>query len=125
MKKFVAAALVAAMMVSGCASRSKDIAAAYVSPAQYAGYSCDQIRTDLVRIAGRVNEVSGQQDRKATNDAVATGVAIVLFWPAIFFLMSDDHKEELSRLKGEYDALNAAAVEKHCDLAAQPAGAAH
>ena len=72
---------------------------------QYSNYDCDQIRGEIVRVGARVNQVAGVQDKRAKNDQIAMGVGLVLFWPALFFLASGDKKEELSRLKGEYDAL--------------------
>lgn len=39
------------------------------------------------------------------------GVGLVLFWPALFFLAGDDQKEELARLKGEYEALEKASIQ--------------
>lgn len=48
--------------------------------------------------------MGGAQKQQATNDAVAMGVGLVLFWPALFCLAGgNDRKEELSRLKGEYE----------------------
>lgn len=119
MRTLVVAASCAALMLGGCATKSANVTAQYVSPATYSGLNCDQVREELVRVSTRVRQVSGQQDRKATNDAVATGVAIVLFWPAIFFLMSDDHAQELGRLKGEYEALERVANDKQCPVAAE------
>lgn len=84
---------------------------------QYGSYDCDQIRAEMVRVSSRVKEVAGAQQRQARNDAVAVGVGLVLFWPALFFLMSDDQKEELARMKGEYDALESAAIQKKCPVA--------
>jgi len=45
------------------------------------------------------------------------GVGLVLFWPALFFLIGDDKKEELARLKGEYEALEKIAIQKDCNIA--------
>lgn len=125
-KKVTAVALCAALILSACASNPDNISAAYVSPLQYQSYNCDQIRTELIRLSARVDEVTGQQRKKANNDAVAMGVGLVLFWPALFFLANgSDKREELGRLKGEYDALQKAAVEKQCNLGgAQQAAAA-
>jgi outer membrane murein-binding lipoprotein Lpp len=117
------AAVIASMTVAGCSKKADKIAPAYVSPVQYAHYECDQIRAELVRVSTEVRKVSGAQNKNAKNDAVATGVGIVLFWPALFFLMGDDEKEELARYKGEYEALQKAAAEKDCDVAAEIAEA--
>ena len=124
-KAFVA--VCAALSLAGCATSPDKISASYVSPLQYQGYDCGKIRGELVRIGHRVDEVTGHQRKQASNDALAMGVGLVLFWPALFFLAGgNDKKEELGRLKGEYDALQQAAVTKRCDLEAQTvqAGAA-
>lgn len=121
MKKFVAAALCASLAVASCASNPDDIGSQFVSPVLYEGYSCDQIRTDLLRIDGRVTVLTGQQRRRASQDAWAVGGALI-FWPALFFLMRGDKADELGRLKGEYDALNTVAQQKQCRF--QPAAAA-
>lgn len=41
-------------------------------------------------------------------------VGLVIFWPALFFLAGGDKKDELSRMIGEYDALDGIAIEKNC-----------
>jgi hypothetical protein len=95
------------------------ISASYVSPLQYSDYSCDQIKQELLRVNRRVVEVTGAQQKHADNDAVAMGVGLVLFWLALFFLAGGDKKEELGRLKGEYDALEQAAIQKDCMIASE------
>ena len=105
--------------VVGCSSSPDKIGASYVSPLQYQHYKCDQIKTEILKVNSRVIEVSGAQQSKATQDAVATGVGLVLFWPALFFLATEDHENELARLKGEYEALETAAIEKKCSIAPQ------
>lgn len=103
--------------VAGCASDSSDIAAAYVSPTGYASYSCPQLRDEATRVSSRAAQVTGAQDQKATNDAVATGVAIVVFWPAAFFIKGDSTTAaEVSRLKGEMEAIEQASVRKRCGI---------
>jgi hypothetical protein len=114
---FKAVAAIAAMGValSGCASSSDDIAAAYVSPLAYDTYTCPQLSGELQRISARVHEVTGTVDQKATNDKVAMGVGLVLFWPALFFLKGNGpEQEELARLKGEYDAVNQEMIKDNC-----------
>lgn len=59
----------------------------------------------------------GVQDEKASSDAVATGVALVIFWPAAFFIKGDGATAaELGRLKGEFEALERVSIEKRCGL---------
>ena len=66
------------------------------------------------RVGRKVQEVSGGQANKAAGDAVAMTVGLVIFWPALFFLATGDRDEELARLKGEFEALEQAAIEKNC-----------
>lgn len=106
-----------AFVISGCAQKSENIQATYVSPMQYQSYSCKQLEMEISRVSRRVSEVTGQQDKQAGNDAVAMGVGLIVFWPALFFLIGDDKKEELARLKGEYEALEQAAIQKNCTVA--------
>lgn len=109
-------ALGAQVGLSACASNSSDISPSYVSTMQYQDYNCKQIGKEASRIARRVGEISSAQDDKASGDAVAMGVGMVLFWPALFFISGDDHKEEIARLKGEYEALEQVSIEKNCDV---------
>lgn len=113
-------AVIAAAIVAGCASRSENISAAYVSPMQYEPYNCAQIAEESVRLVHRANEVAGVQDKKATNDAIATTVAIVIFWPAAFLVGGNDQKTgELARLRGELEALEQASIRKKCGITFQ------
>jgi hypothetical protein len=123
MNRRVRASLLAALFslgVAGCASRSDNISAAYVSPTAYASWKCDQIQEEASRISARAAQVAGVQDQKATNDAVATGVGVVLFWPALFFIKGDSTTAaELSRLKGEMEAIEQVSVQKRCGVTFQ------
>jgi outer membrane lipoprotein-sorting protein len=113
-KKLICYILTAAIL-SGCATAGKDIAATYVSPVQYSNYDCDQLRQELNRIHGRVNQLTGRLDEAASNDKAIMGVGMILFWPALFALGGTKQQEaELSRLKGEYDALQSASNSKKC-----------
>jgi hypothetical protein len=107
--------LALASFLAGCASSSDEITAAYVSPLQYQHLNCPQIAAEAERVSFRVAELSGVQDGKRTSDAVATGVAIVLFWPAAFMIKGDGQTAaELGRLRGEFEALSKVSIEKGC-----------
>ncbi|MFZ1101829.1 MAG: hypothetical protein WAN86_02975 [Hyphomicrobiaceae bacterium] len=116
------ALLLCGVLCAGCASSSNDIQPQYVSEVQYQHLSCGQIGQEAQSIRRRFAEVSGVQDEKASNDAVATGVALVLFWPAAFFIKGDGATAaELGRLKGEFEALERASNRKGCGLRFQRA----
>lgn len=116
-------AVLALMMLAGCATPPDKVSASYVSPVQYSDYSCTQIKGELRRVRRQLVQVTGAQQKEADKDAVAMGVGLVIFWPALFFLAGDDQKEELARLKGEYEALQQAAIQPECTLAPELRGA--
>jgi hypothetical protein len=78
-------ALTACAFLSACASSAQDVDATYVSPLQYGSFDCGQIRSEMMRVARKVNELSGVQDSQHTKDSVALGVGLIVFWPALFF----------------------------------------
>ncbi len=114
MKRLHAIALTATLVTAGCASSSQNISASYVSPLQYQSFTCEQLTEEMLRVGRKAREVAGVQDSEADKDAVAMGVGLVLFWPALFFLIGDDRKEELARLKGEGEAIEQTAIKKDC-----------
>lgn len=115
MKRATCAVLSISLVATGCATSSADIATAYVSPLQYQSYDCDQIIAETRRLEQRVQELGGRLDEAASNDKAITGVGLILFWPALFALGGTKQQEaEYARLKGEYEALQQAAVQKKC-----------
>ncbi|NYZ13632.1 hypothetical protein HL658_13850 [Azospirillum sp. RWY-5-1] len=110
--------------VAGCASGSKDIASSYVSPTLYQNWTCEQILAEDARITARVGQLTASVDDRASGDAFAMGVGMVLFWPALFFIKGNGPEaQEYARLKGEHDALQQSANQKSCVLPAPPAPA--
>jgi hypothetical protein len=106
-----------ATSLAACSSSADKIVGSYVSPLQYQSFSCSQLGEEAQRISARVSQVSGVQDQKASNDAVATGVAVILFWPAAFMIGGNDQNTaELGRLKGEFEAVEKAAIQKNCGI---------
>jgi hypothetical protein len=105
------------VLIAGCASSSAEIKPSYVSPLQYQNLSCQQLGAEAERISRRASEAAGVQDANRTNDAWVTGAAIVLFWPAAFFVKGDGPAAaELARLKGEFEAIEHASIQKNCGL---------
>jgi hypothetical protein len=68
-------------------------------------------------ISSRATQVSGAQDQKRSNDQVATGIAIVVFWPAAFLVGGDGPQAaELAQLKGQMVAVEQASIQKKCGI---------
>ena len=94
-----------------------DIAPSYVSPIMYQSYTCAQIAQESQNVSARAAEYAGAQDRKRTNDQIATTVSVIVFWPALFALSGDGNTAaELARLKGQMQALEQASVQKNCGI---------
>jgi hypothetical protein len=77
------------MATGGCASSAADIAPAYVSPVAYQSFTCEQLALEAQSISTRAATLSGAQDKQRTNDRLATAAAVVIFWPAAFFVGGD------------------------------------
>jgi len=106
--------IVITAFLAGCTTAGKDVTATYVSPIQYSNFDCDQLRQELLRINGRVNQMTGRLDESASNDKALVAASLI-FWPTLFFLGGTKQQEaELSRLKGEYESLQTASVTKKC-----------
>ena len=120
MRILTVAALTA--VVAGCASKSSEITPSYVSPIMYQNHSCQQLAAEAQGVSARAAAVSGAQDSKRTNDQIATGVAIVVFWPAAFLVGGDGPMAaELGNLKGQMVAIEQASIQKRCGISFQRA----
>lgn len=113
-------AALSALLAAGCASKSSEISASYVSPIIYQNHTCPQLAQEAQGVSARAAAVSGAQDAKRTNDQIATGVAIVIFWPAAFFVGGDGPvAAELAQLKGHMTAIEQASIQKNCTISFQ------
>ncbi|WP_339853402.1 hypothetical protein [uncultured Nisaea sp.] len=116
MKKLLIATVCAAAL-SACASNSDDIKAAYVSPIQYQNHTCTQLGNELDRLSVRLIEAAKVQDKEADEDVVATAAGAIIFLPILLFIDGDGAgAAELSRLKGEFDAIEQTAIKNDCDV---------
>jgi hypothetical protein len=111
------ALFVAVATLAGCASKSAEITPTYVSPVMYQGHTCKQLAQEAEGVSARAAQVSGAQDAKRSNDQIATGVAIVVFWPAAFLVGGDGPMAaELAQLKGQMVAIEQASIQKKCGI---------
>jgi hypothetical protein len=115
MRKFGMVALAAAL--GGCASSASDVAPAYVSPVAYQSYTCQQLALEAQSISTRAATLSGAQDSQRSKDGLVTAAAIVVFWPAAFFVGGDKQTAaELSQMKGQMVAIEQASIAKKCSI---------
>lgn len=117
MKKITATVLSACIALAGCATSSKDIASISTSPLQYNSFDCSQLEAENVRLTGRISQLGGRLDEAASNDKAIMGVGLILFWPALFALGGTKQQEaEYGKVKGEYEALQQASIQKKCTI---------
>ena len=96
----------AIFLLSGCASNPKDIVPTYVSDAGYRSMSCTDLEIEAEAVSRQAATADATQSKNATNDAVMTTVAVVVFWPALFFNKGDGNAAaQVARLKGEMVAI--------------------
>ena len=122
MRTGLAIAAACAILLGACAKDADQVGATYVSPVLYENYTCPQLGEEAQRVSSRAAQASGVQDQKATNDKVAMGVGLVIFWPALLFTKgNDENTAELARLKGQMDAIEQASIKKRCGISFQRA----
>lgn len=99
-----ATAAVAALAVSGCASRASSVAPMAVSASDYAGLSCEETIEALNYARQTEHALTRRQNNAATVDAAA--VFLVLL--PLGSVFGGDVEGELSQAKGEARALQRA-----------------
>jgi len=126
MKKLrVGVALLAAAAQAACASGPSSIDARYVSPNTYQAWSCPQLFDEKARVSSELERTSGLQKENATTDAVIVGAGIILAPILLIGLAATkDRKDEIGRLKGEYEALDLTIKTKQCTPGGPAAGSA-
>src|SRR3989304_9600161 len=120
--KNISNCILVSTLLTACATHPDKMQAAYFSPVEYQNYSCEQISMEMRYVSQRATELYGTLDKEAGNDTAQMTIGLILFWPALFFLEGGDdvRAAEYSRLKGQRDALERAAIQKQCDPASIP-----
>ena len=104
-----------ALGLAGCATRSTDVAPLPASPAEFATWDCARIDDETDAVQQRAADVAYSVDQRAGGNIVALGVGLAVFWPAILAMRPGGlEAAELARLKGRFEALQAAAQSHGC-----------
>lgn len=88
-----------------------------MSPVACQSYTCQQLALEAQAISTRAATLSGTQDNQRSKDQLATAAAIVVFWPAAFFVGGDKQTAaELANMKGQMVAVEQASIAKKCNI---------
>ena len=83
---------------------------------RYADRTCKSLARELDEVQDALRAQSAKLNDKATQDAVVTGVGVILFWPVLFALGNNAGLEgDVARLKGEEQAIRKQMREADCD----------
>lgn len=111
--------LAAALSLSACATRSVDVLPAPANPADFAAWDCNRIHDEQDAVQQRATDVAYAVDERAGNNILALGLGVAVFWPALLAMRSaGPEADELSRLKGRFEALALAERRQSCPPAA-------
>lgn len=121
-KRLLVPLLAASMILPGCATRPENVAASHVSSSRYTDRTCKSLNRELDEIQDALRASAGRLNDKANQDAVVTGVGVILFWPALFALGNNGGLEaDVARLKGEDQAVRRALRDNNCERDPAPA----
>ena len=113
----VVALAIAAMLLPGCATRPDNVAASHVATSRYADRTCKSLSRELDEVQDALRAQSAKLNDKANQDAVVTGVGVILFWPVLFALGNNSGLEgDVARLKGEEQAIRRQMREADCEV---------
>jgi hypothetical protein len=110
-------AAVAVSLLAGCASRSVEVPPKPTDPAAYVTWDCERLHDEIDAVQFRAADVAYAVDARAGNNLIAMGLGVTVFWPALLAMRPDGPEaEQLSELKGRYEALNVAATRRACGV---------
>lgn len=102
----------AALALSACAKKPESIDAAYISPLEYRGMSCEDLEFEASRVSVALGKTSQHQDQARTNDIM--GVLILGF--PVSTMSGDNVASQVGELKGREKAINEAMKKQDCGI---------
>ena len=107
--------LSALVLVSACAKKPEDIAAAFVSPSMYDRSSCNQLAAERNAVFTALNEATAAQQRARGNDtAIVTASILLLPIAGLFAMGGSDYETQIASLRGQMNAIDATYRAKSC-----------
>ena len=104
------------LFTTSCATKPESIAPAYVSHMGYSQYDCEQLAGEQARLVTALSTSSDAQRKARTNDTVG----VILLGLPVSSLSGSNQASNISRLKGELEAIQKSMVLKNCDQEVVP-----
>lgn len=116
MRRFALPLTIIASSLVACSSNPDEYTSVYVSPHKYRDYTCEEIAIDVAGINKKLGATYKEAKAEHNKDVALTTAGVIIF-PALLFLDGDElDLERYGHLKGEAEALRAAAELKNCDI---------
>jgi len=103
------------LTLTACAPHPDVVKGQYVSRAPYQNQDCDQLKQEHAIASSKESGLVDLEKSDHTRDIVVGVVCLILFWPACFMLLMDDHESALSQTRGEREAVDSMLVDKRCN----------
>lgn len=102
--------LTATVGLAGCTT-TPESDPAYVAPLQYQDYNCKQVRAEMRRVSGKIEQAAQANQTGQVLDAALTVFAI-----SQGYGVSREDNPDYRRLQNQYEVLEQTAIKKECDL---------
>lgn len=112
------ALIVLAASVAACAKKPESIAPAYVSPVTYSTMSCDQMRSEAVRVDNALVRASAQQNEARQSDTLG----VIFLGLPVSSLSGGNVADQIAHLKGQKETLGQTQISQNCIRMAGAAG---
>ena len=118
MKKIILIATITGGILfgQGCASKPEDIAPAYTSEMSYRDWSCRELGEEQLRLHRALSTASDAQRTARSNDIAG----VILIGLPVSSLSGSNQAANISRLKGELEAIQKVGIKKDCGLPSLP-----
>jgi len=105
--------LLGASLLAACAQTPESIQPSYVSPNEYAGWSCSSMRAEAARVNDALATASKQQSNARSGDVAG----VILLGLPVSSLSGANVAPEVARLKGHKETLERTMNKRGCKAA--------
>lgn len=108
--RLIPAMIAVSVTFAGCAKKPESIAPAYVSPMTYSSYTCEQLKSEAIRIDEALSRASAQQNDARQSDTVG----VILLGLPVSSLSGGNVADQIAYLKGHKDTIQQTQITSNC-----------